>query len=70
MNTNVRAPVRALAAALPHLRRTQGRVINLASVVAHKGYPLQSVYAASKHALLGLSKSLAMKCIRTACACM
>ena len=28
-------------------------------MVAHKGYPLQSAYAASKHALLGLSKSLA-----------
>ena len=59
MNTNVRAPFVLSRRALPHLRRTRGRVINIASVVAHKGYPLQSVYAASKHALLGLSKSLA-----------
>jgi len=28
-------------------------------VVAHKGYPLQSAYAASKHALAGFTKSLA-----------
>ena len=59
MNTNVRAPFLLARRALPHLRRTQGRIVNIASVVAHKGYPLQSAYAASKHALLGLSKTLA-----------
>ena len=59
MATNVRAPFILIRRALPHLRKARGRVINIASVVAHKGYPLQSAYAASKHALLGLSKSLA-----------
>ena len=39
-------------------------IINICSVVAHKGYPQQSVYAASKHALLGLSKSLANEVFR------
>ena len=28
-------------------------------MVGHAGYPLQSAYAASKHAILGFSKSLA-----------
>lgn len=59
MDINVRAPFILTQWALPHLRRVQGRIVNIASVVAHKGYPLQSAYAASKHALLGLSKSLA-----------
>lgn len=59
MATNVRAPFLLIRSALPQLRKARGRVINIASVVAHKGYPLQSAYAASKHALLGLSKSLA-----------
>ena len=59
MATNVRAPFILIRSALPHLRKARGRVINIASVVAHKGYPLQSAYAASKHALLGLSKSMA-----------
>lgn len=59
MATNARAPFVLIHSALPHLRKARGRVINIASVVAHKGYPLQSAYAASKHALLGLSKSLA-----------
>ena len=59
MNTNVRAPFVLISRALAHLKAARGRVINIASVVAHKGYTLQSVYAASKHALLGMSKSLA-----------
>ena len=64
MATNVRAPFILIRSALPHLRKARGRVINIASVVAHKGYPLQSAYAASKHALLGLSKSLANELYR------
>ena len=34
-------------------------IINITSVVAHKGYPYQSAYVASKHAMTGFSKSLA-----------
>ena len=64
MATNARAPFILIHSALPHLRKARGRVINIASVVAHKGYPLQSAYAASKHALLGLSKSLANELYR------
>jgi len=60
MNTNVKAPFLLTQAALPCLRASDyATIINIASVTAHKGYPLQSVYSASKHALIGLSKSLA-----------
>ncbi|NLJ71008.1 MAG: SDR family oxidoreductase [Clostridiaceae bacterium] len=46
--------------ALPHLLKSDfATVINIASVVAHKGYVQQSVYSSSKSALLGWSKSLA-----------
>lgn len=34
-----------------------GRIINISSVVGVKGYPGQAAYGASKHALLGLTKS-------------
>jgi 3-oxoacyl-[acyl-carrier protein] reductase len=34
-------------------------IVNLASVVAHKGYVGQSAYGASKHALLGFTKAAA-----------
>ncbi len=60
MALNVRAPYFLCQAALPALRKSQRpTIINIASVVGHKGYPLQSAYAASKHALVGMTKSLA-----------
>ena len=60
MQVNVRAPYFMCQRALPDLKKSDcATIINICSVVAHKGYPRQSVYAASKHALLGLSKSLA-----------
>ena len=59
MNLNARTPFFLTQKFLPLLRASTGRVINIASVVAHKGYIQQSVYTASKHALLGWSKALA-----------
>jgi len=64
MATNVRAPFLLCQAALPYLRKTRGAILNIGSVVSHKGYPLQSAYAASKHALLGLTKALANEVYR------
>ena len=46
--------------ALPYIKKSdRASIINIASVVAHNGYPQQSAYVASKHALLGFTKSLA-----------
>jgi NAD(P)-dependent dehydrogenase (short-subunit alcohol dehydrogenase family) len=57
---NARAPFILCRAALPLLKKAErGYIINIASVVAVKGYPLQSAYTASKHALRGMSMSLA-----------
>ena len=57
---NVRAPYFLTQAALPHLRKSDcATVVNISSVVGHAGYPLQSAYVASKHAVLGFTKSLA-----------
>jgi 3-oxoacyl-[acyl-carrier protein] reductase len=39
----------------------RGYIINLSSVVGFKGYPNQSAYTASKHAIMGLTKSLAVE---------
>jgi 3-oxoacyl-[acyl-carrier protein] reductase len=41
------------------MRARTGRIINLASVVAEMGNPGQTVYSASKAALIGLTKTLA-----------
>lgn len=60
MDTNVKAPFMLCREALPYLKQSgSGTIINIASVTAHKGYPMQSIYTASKHALVGFSKSLA-----------
>lgn len=60
MAINFRAPVALTKLSLPKIKKSDmGTIINIASVVAHSGYPNQSAYSASKHALLGFSKSLA-----------
>ena len=59
LKTNVRAPYILCREALRLLRKSDAaEIVNICSVVAHTGYPLQSAYAASKHALLGMSESL------------
>lgn len=60
MATNVRAPFLLSKYALAYLRESGcGTIVNICSVVAHKGYPYQAAYTASKHALYGLSKTMA-----------
>jgi 3-oxoacyl-[acyl-carrier protein] reductase len=41
------------------LAHDSGTIINISSVVGFKGYPLQAAYTASKHAIMGLTRSLA-----------
>lgn len=60
MHINARAPYFICREALVHLRRSAcPAIVQIASVVSHEGYALQSAYAASKHALVGFTKSLA-----------
>ena len=57
---NATAPFILCREALPFLRKAEAAyIINIASVVGVKGYPLQSAYTASKHALRGMTMSLA-----------
>lgn len=60
MLINTKIPFLMCQKALPLLRKSDVRIIiNIGSVVSHNGYPLQSVYTASKHALIGFTKALA-----------
>lgn len=57
---NARAPFIVCRQALPLLEKAPSAyIVNIASVVGVKGYPLQSAYTASKHALRGMTMSLA-----------
>ena len=60
MNINLRVPYFLTKEALPHLLKSdRATVVNISSVVGHRGYRDQSVYAMSKHGLSGFTKSLA-----------
>ncbi len=60
MQVNARAPFILCREALPLLGESEaGYIINIGSVVGVKGYPLQSAYTSSKHALRGMTISLA-----------
>ncbi len=57
---NSRAAFRLSKAALPWLKKSPaGRVINVGSVMSELGAPGRAAYSASKHALHGLTKTLA-----------
>ncbi len=44
--------------ALPHLKRTRGRIVGVSSLAGKTGVPMRSGYAASKHAMGGLLDTL------------
>ena len=56
--TNVFATVRAIRAALPHLKRSSGQIINITSTFAKSAVPYCAAYCMTKHALHALSVSL------------
>jgi 3-dehydrosphinganine reductase len=58
MDVNCFGSLAAIRAALPHLERSRGRILNVASVAALTGVFGYTAYCASKHALLGASDAL------------
>lgn len=65
MEVNFFAPVELLRAAVPLL--SEGRnpvVVNVASILAHRGIPFNSEYCASKFALRGFSESVRPELLR------
>ena len=62
LDTNLGGTFRFTHAALPEMiERGWGRIINIASIAGKTGAPYISAYAASKHAVLGLTRSLALE---------
>jgi len=59
LTVNLRAPFALSRAAAPHMvARKWGRIVNIGSSSAYMGVARSSLYCASKHALLGLSRAL------------
>jgi NAD(P)-dependent dehydrogenase (short-subunit alcohol dehydrogenase family) len=62
MRVNVDSQYRCARFAVPHLRSAGGgAILNMSSTAGRLGYPLRSPYAASKWAVVGLTKTLAME---------
>lgn len=64
MNTNVTSAFLMSRTLLPHMRgRGYGRIINMTSIMSHVSMPNRVAYSASKAALLGMTKALALEVV-------
>jgi NAD(P)-dependent dehydrogenase (short-subunit alcohol dehydrogenase family) len=64
LETNLSGPYRTTRAALPHLRASRGRVVNVSSLSAHAWTPLLAHYSASKAGVMALSETLRIELAR------
>jgi len=66
LDINLLGTVNLFHATLPAmLERRRGRLVAIASTAGHRGYAYVSAYAAAKHAVVGLTKSLALETARS-----
>jgi NAD(P)-dependent dehydrogenase (short-subunit alcohol dehydrogenase family) len=62
MSTNIDGPFLCSRAFIPGMiEKKFGRIINLASTMAHVSLPQRAAYSASKFAVLGMTKALALE---------
>jgi SDR family mycofactocin-dependent oxidoreductase len=62
IDTNVTGVANTLRAVMPHMKeRKQGRIVTLSSVGGEMGVPTVPAYIASKWAVIGLTKSVALE---------
>ena len=60
LDLNLMGCVHTCRAALPPIKAAgRGRIVNIASTAALKGYPYVSAYVTAKHAVLGFTRALA-----------
>ena len=61
LDVNLHAPFKLSVAAVPHLKKSSaGRIVNIASTNGHRANYGATAYTVSKHAMVGLTKSLAV----------
>lgn len=65
LDVNVVQVHRCIRLALPDMLQTGGgRIVNVASTAGVAGYPFVSAYCAAKHAVIGLTRALALELVR------
>jgi 3-oxoacyl-[acyl-carrier protein] reductase len=61
-NTNVRSLYILTRDFLPYMiKQKEGIIVNIASIAGKNGVPTASIYSATKHAVMGLSRSLMLE---------
>lgn len=60
ININLTAPFLLIKAAMPHLKKTHGNIINTGSIEGLGSNPMHSAYGASKAGLHGLTRGVAV----------
>ena len=64
MAVNLTAPFLLSQAAIPHLLKTNGAIVNVTSLAAHIGEAYAAAYCAAKGGLAQLTKSMAMEYLK------
>jgi meso-butanediol dehydrogenase/(S,S)-butanediol dehydrogenase/diacetyl reductase len=64
LSVNLDGPFYLSRAALPHLLETRGAIVNVASTAGIMGQAYLTAYSASKHGVVGLTKSMAIEYAR------
>lgn len=63
LGINVRGVLMGMKHQIPAMRaRGGGAIVNLSSIAGQLGFPGASVYVASKHAVIGLTRTAALEC--------
>jgi NAD(P)-dependent dehydrogenase (short-subunit alcohol dehydrogenase family) len=66
LDLNLMGTVHCIRAALPHMKAAGwGRIVNIASTAGLTGYRYVTPYVAAKHAVVGLTKALALEVAKT-----
>lgn len=65
METNLLGTVRCTRAVLPYLKKTQGLLVNVASIIVRAPFPYLGVYACSKWAVAAYSNTLRQELNKT-----
>jgi meso-butanediol dehydrogenase / (S,S)-butanediol dehydrogenase / diacetyl reductase len=61
MATNVSGPFYLSQAAMPQLLKHRGNIVNISSTAGRKGHAYMTSYCSSKHAIIGLTRSMAVE---------
>ena len=61
VDTNLRGIWSCMKFQIPEVLKTGGAIVNCSSVAGHQGHAMSPIYSATKHAVIGLTKSAALQ---------